>query len=105
MSPLTEPFREFAYTYVLLLTNGDFYVGSTDDLRRRIGEHQTGHGGRTTHLNDGTLVYAEACRSLAEARQREKQLKTGYGRSYLNRRLAFERQAQSASGARPQRFA
>ena len=80
----------FAYTYVLLLTNGDFYVGSTDDLKHRIKTHKSHNGGRTTDIYDGELIYAEACRSLEEARKREKQLKTGYGRAYLNRRLAFE---------------
>jgi putative endonuclease len=82
----------FYYTYVLLLNNGDWYVGSTDDLQRRMSEHHSHNGGRTTEIYDGELVYAEACRSLAEARKREKQLKTGYGRAYLNRRLAFEKQ-------------
>ncbi len=82
---------QFYYTYVLLLSNGDWYIGSTNDLKRRMAEHRHHHGGRTTALYDAKLVYAEACRSLDEARKREKQLKTGYGRAYLNRRLAFER--------------
>jgi hypothetical protein len=30
----------------------------------------------------------EACRSADAARRREKQLKTGFGRAYLKRRLA-----------------
>jgi len=33
------------------------------------------------------LLYFEACLSLSSARTRERQLKTGYGRAYLNRRL------------------
>ena len=82
--------REFAYTYVLLLANGDLYIGSTSDLRERIRRHQAGTGSRTTRLSSGKLIYYEACRSLDQARQREKQLKTGYGRSYLKRRLSFE---------------
>ena len=82
--------NEFAYTYVLKLRNGSLYVGSTPDLNRRTGQHDSGRGGRTTGLQAGELIYYEACRSLAEARKREKQLKTGYGRAYLKRRLAFE---------------
>lgn len=77
----------FAYTYVLLLANGDWYIGSTPDLQRRMAQHQAGQGGRTTQLVKGDLVYFEACRSLAAARKREAQLKTGYGRAYLKRRL------------------
>ncbi len=80
----------FAYTYVLKLSNGDWYIGSTDNLKRRMAAHKTSNGGRTTGIYEGELIYVEACRSLDEARKREKQLKTGYGRAYLNRRLAFE---------------
>jgi len=82
----------FSYTYVLKLSNGDWYIGSTDDLKRRMASHKSANGGRTTGIYKGELIYAEACRSLEEARKREKQLKTGYGRAYLNHRLAFEKQ-------------
>ena len=81
---------EFAYTYVLKLHDGSLYVGSTPDLNRRTEQHQAGRGGRTTAIHPGELIYYEACRSLAEARKREKQLKTGFGRGYLRKRLAFE---------------
>jgi predicted GIY-YIG superfamily endonuclease len=30
------------YVYFLQLSNGDIYVGSTNDLRRRVRSHQTG---------------------------------------------------------------
>ena len=86
-SPLMDG---FAYTYVLRLADGSRYVGSTPDLARRMDQHHGGRGGRTTRLQDAELIYFEACRSLAEARNREKQLKTGFGRAYLKRRLAFE---------------
>jgi hypothetical protein len=35
--------REMWYVYFLELTNGDIYVGSTSDLRRRVASHQQGH--------------------------------------------------------------
>ena len=82
--------EDFAYTYVLKLGDGSLYVGSTTDLARRMEQHKSGRGGRTTSLQPGELIYYEACRSLSEARKRERQLKTGYGRAYLKRRLAFE---------------
>ena len=82
--------HEFAFTYVLKLHSGTLYVGSTPDLMRRLEQHQGGRGGRTTGLQSGEIIYYEACRSLSEARERERQLKTGYGRAYLKRRLAFE---------------
>ena len=90
--------ESFSYTYVLLLDNGQLYIGSTPDLQRRLEQHNRGGGGRTTQLQPGTLIYFEACRSLDEARKREKQLKTGYGRAYLKRRLAFEFPGNNALG-------
>jgi predicted GIY-YIG superfamily endonuclease len=48
----------FAHTYVLLLSNGDFYVGSTDDLDRRMNDHETGNGGRTTKLSQFVFFFS-----------------------------------------------
>ncbi len=35
------------------------------------------------------LVYYEACLNLSLAKARERQLKTGFGRAYLKRRLGL----------------
>jgi putative endonuclease len=82
----------FNYTYVLLCADGDWYIGSTNDLRRRVAEHQQGQVTATKPRLPVRLVYYEACRSLAAARAREQQLKTGFGRGSLNRRLSYEKQ-------------
>jgi putative endonuclease len=81
---------EFAYTYVLKCADGNMYIGSTDDLDRRMPEHAEGKCDETRKRLPVELIYYEACRSLDAARAREKQLKTGYGRGYLRKRLAFE---------------
>ena len=81
---------KFFYTYVLLCADGDWYIGSTDDLWCRIREHEKGKVTATSYRRPIELVYFEACHSLNAARIREKQLKSGFGRGYLNRRLEFE---------------
>lgn len=81
----------FAYTYVLLCADEHWYIGSTDDLRRRMQQHHEGLCRDTAKRLPAQLVYYEACRSLDAARARERQLKTGYGREYLNKRLRFEK--------------
>jgi predicted GIY-YIG superfamily endonuclease len=86
------------YTYVLQCADGNFYVGSTVDLRRRVLEHQAGRAAATASRLPVTPEYYEACRSEVYARIREKQLKTGFGRAYLKRRLGLVT-------PRPQRFA
>ena len=80
----------FAYTYVLKCSDGNLYIGSSDDLRRRMREHQAGKCPNTCKRLPVELVYYEACRSIEAARSREQGLKTGFGRGYLRRRLAFE---------------
>jgi len=75
------------YTYVLRCRDGDLYVGSARDLRKRLAEHRAGRVRATAHRLPVTLEYYEACRSELNARLREKQLKTGFGRAYLKRRL------------------
>ena len=81
---------EFAYTYVLKCSDDGWYIGSTSNLQRRVAQHQAGECPNTRKRLPVELVYYEACRSLDAARNREKQLKTGFGRGYLKKRLGFE---------------
>ena len=80
----------FAYTYVLKCADGEWYVGHSDDMKHRLRQHQDGECDATKHRRPVELIYFEGCRSLDAARQREKALKTGYGRRYLRSRLAHE---------------
>jgi putative endonuclease len=66
------------------------YIGSTVDLSVRMIEHIEGKCDNTQKRLPVKLIYYEACRSIDAAREREKQLKTGFGRGYLRKRLAFE---------------
>ncbi|MFL6521427.1 MAG: GIY-YIG nuclease family protein [Chthoniobacterales bacterium] len=75
------------YTYVLRCGDGNLYIGSATNLRRRINQHRTGRVMATSYRLPIALEYYEACQSELSAREREKQLKTGFGRAYLKRRL------------------
>jgi putative endonuclease len=78
----------FFYTYVLKSEfDGTLYVGWTNDLKHRLTEHNGGHVASTKLRIPMTLVYYEACLSREKAILREKQLKTGFGRSYLSKRI------------------
>jgi len=52
-----------------------FYVGSTNDIHRRLFEHQNKLSNFTHKFSDIKLVYHEELGSREEAWQREKQLK------------------------------
>ena len=75
------------YTYVLRCSDGEHDVGSTGDLKTRLAQHRAGQVAATAHRLPVCLEYYEACQSEMGARKREKQLKTGFGRAYLKRRL------------------
>ncbi len=76
------------YTYVLLSErDGRFYTGSTSDVRARFRDHNAGRVRSTAYRRPLKLIYYEACVHLADARRRERFLKTGKGKQYLYNRL------------------
>ena len=74
------------YVYVLRCPK-QFYIGSTKDLRRRFAEHQGNKVFATKNRGPWQLVYYEASQSEKDARQREKYLKTAWGKRYLKNRI------------------
>ena len=76
------------YVYTLLSEkDGYFYTGSTNDLKRRVEEHNTGRVNSTKNRRPLKLIYYEACLNEDDARQRERYLKSGMGKKYLRNRL------------------
>jgi len=56
--------------------NGTLYIGVTNNLSRRVGEHKVGAvPGFTRQYRVDRLVYAEGYSSILEARARERSLK------------------------------
>jgi putative endonuclease len=55
--------------------SGKFYVGSTDDLDRRLSEHARGHTPSTRGRGPWKLVHKEEFATLLEARRRELEIK------------------------------
>lgn len=78
------------YVYVLQNQNDkSFYIGYTNNLKRRIMEHQNSKGGRTTSLKKNwQLIYFEGYLNKDDAIGREKFLKGGSGKKYLYKQLA-----------------
>ena len=77
------------YTYVLMsVKDKNLYVGSTSDLRRRLGEHNKGQVRSTKSRRPFKLVYYEAYTAEDDARKREEQLKLrGQALGQLKRRI------------------
>lgn len=76
------------YVYVLRsLADGQFYVGLTRDLRSRLQLHNGGKVPSTSRRIPLELIYWEGCLNESDAAQREKYLKTAWGKRYIKGRL------------------
>jgi putative endonuclease len=71
------------YTYILQSQKDQtFYTGMTENISRRLQEHNTGQTKSTKHRAPFELVYAEEFKTRTEARAREKFFKSGSGREF-----------------------
>lgn len=79
----------FFYIYVLKSLNEreEFYIGYTDNLKKRLQEHNRGAVTSTKRYLPWKLIYFEACLHREDAQRRENYFKTSQGRRLLKRRL------------------
>ena len=83
-----NPVRAFHYVYVLKSQkDGSWYTGCTSDLRKRLVEHNEGKSEHTRSRGPYELIYYEASLSKQDAFARERYLKSGMGKRYVNNRL------------------
>ncbi|HLV38078.1 GIY-YIG nuclease family protein [Xanthomarina sp.] len=76
------------YTYVLKSNvDGRLYKGHTDDVEKRLREHNAGKTKSTKGFIPWELVYFEIFKSKLEAVLREKYFKTGSGREFLKDKI------------------
>lgn len=78
------------YVYILLSEKDNrLYVGSTNDLRKRLDLHNSGQVPSTRYRRPLKIIYYEACPAERDARIREKYLKTAWGKRYIKNRLKY----------------
>ena len=75
------------FVYVIKNSKGDLYKGHSDDVRKRIAEHNRGDTKSTRKANDWQLKYSEAFDTRDEAIKREKYFKTAAGRKFLKKKM------------------
>ncbi len=63
--------------YILQCADGTLYTGITNDLERRIAEHEAGQGAKYTKgRGPFQLVYQESCEDRGLASKRENEIKS-----------------------------
>ena len=74
------------YVYAIQSTTRNYiYVGLTDNLNRRINEHNSGYNKTTKPYAPFVLIYKKEYPTRQEARVAEKYLKSSEGRAFLKR--------------------
>ncbi|MBK7288955.1 MAG: GIY-YIG nuclease family protein [Chitinophagaceae bacterium] len=65
------------------LSRNYLYVGMTNNLERRIAEHNNGENKSTKAYRPFKLIYSETFPDRISARAKEKYLKSGIGKEFL----------------------
>jgi putative endonuclease len=76
--------------YVYILKSIQYkktYTGITNDLLRRIKEHNAGHHVYTKRYKPWTIIYSEKFKNRIEAHKKEKYLKSASGRRWLKKNI------------------
>ena len=63
--------------------DGRYYVGMTEDARKRLAEHNKGKSKSTKWYRPWLMIELETYETRREARNREKYLKSGTGKEYI----------------------
>ena len=76
------------YVYVLKsLSSNKTYTGMSEDVNRRLKEHNSGKSKFTKSYIPWEIVYTEKCESREEARRKEKYFKSAAGRKRIKHLL------------------
>jgi len=74
-----------AYVYILKDERNHFYIGSTQDIKKRIRQHELGHTQTTRNMVKPKLVLKQKIESLEKARKIELRLKKLKRRDYIEK--------------------
>jgi putative endonuclease len=79
----------YFYTYVLQsMKDLNYYIGHTNNLIKRIEDHNKGKVTSTKNRVPLKLIYWEGCLNQQAATRREKYLKTVWGKRYIKNRIS-----------------
>jgi len=76
------------YIYILKLNNSKLYTGYSNNIKRRMQEHQEGKVTTTSKFLPIKLIHYEAYVLQSDALRRKKFLKTSDGKHFLKQQLS-----------------
>ena len=86
---MQEDWQAVHYVYIIRSIEypGQLYVGQTDDLKKRLSNHNSGTTPHTDKYKPWKIIFYCAFRDKNKAVEFEAFLKSGSGREFRNRRL------------------
>ena len=76
------------FVYILSsLVSKKSYVGITDNLKRRLAQHNAGNGYYTKRYKPWKIIYTEKLEDREKARIREEYFKSAAGRRFLRKNI------------------
>lgn len=79
---------KFYFVYVLKSLHHEFiYIGFTENLKQRFGDHNSGKSKSTKPYLPYVLIHYEAYKNIKDAKRREEYLKTNRGKTTLKTML------------------
>ena len=75
------------YVYILKSNKGNFYVGSTVNIKNRLKQHLGGHTQTTKNKKIYNLVFKQELSTLLEARRIERKIKNWKRKDYIEKIL------------------
>ncbi|MGH8093171.1 MAG: GIY-YIG nuclease family protein [Chthoniobacterales bacterium] len=77
-----------SYVYILQSdSDSGLYIGFTTDLKKRLAQHRRGDSFATSYRGPWKLIYYEAYLNREDAEGRERYLKSGSGRPFIQAQL------------------
>ena len=77
------------FVYILYSTaKGKYYIGSCEDVVKRLAKHNTNHSGFTGKTGDWEIKWSEEHPTKSEALRREKQIKNWKSRKMIEKLIA-----------------
>ncbi len=91
VAPPTAGRSEFGMYFMYILSNdlsGKHYIGSTNNLERRLDEHNRGQTKSTKKTGKWSIIYTEQFMSGIDAKRREQQVKSYKGGNAFKKLIA-----------------
>jgi predicted GIY-YIG superfamily endonuclease len=74
-----------AWVYILQTKSGNFYIGSTTNIRERLEHHLGGYTPSTKSLGAEKILLQQECKTLKDARWVEQRIKKLKRKDYIEK--------------------